>query len=160
MMMQLRDTVPRGDRNALEELIRLCHDPTPEVRVAAPEALETVGRSHACLPHFVCCIGAVFASCLSLRGAVHKKYAVVDAHVGVGTLTRTRTHAHPRVRVPRLPNAAMPTLKTCSRSCPQMSSTVCVKQQYMPWKDSVKRENRRQIPSRLESLRRPCWQDD
>ena len=38
----LRDTVPRGDRDALRELVRLCRDPTPEVRVAAPEALEKV----------------------------------------------------------------------------------------------------------------------
>jgi hypothetical protein len=38
----------------------------------------------------------------SLRGAVHKKNAVVGAHVGIGTLTRTHTHAHARVRVPQV----------------------------------------------------------
>jgi HEAT repeat protein len=38
----LRDTVPRGDVDAVRELVRLCRDPTPEVRVAAPEALEKV----------------------------------------------------------------------------------------------------------------------
>ena len=35
----LQDTVPRGDEDGVRELLRLCGDDTPEVRVAAAEAL-------------------------------------------------------------------------------------------------------------------------
>ena len=49
--MQLRDTVNRGDQSALREIIPLCNDPTPEVRVAALEALAQVG-AQTCLPRF------------------------------------------------------------------------------------------------------------
>ena len=38
----LRDTVSKDDDAGVAALLRLCRDHTPEVRVAAPEALETV----------------------------------------------------------------------------------------------------------------------
>ena len=43
----LQETAPKNDDAAIVELLRLCQDPTPEVRVAAPEALEKIAsRGH------------------------------------------------------------------------------------------------------------------
>jgi hypothetical protein len=68
----LQETAPKNDDAAIVELLRLCQDPTPEVRVAAPEALEKIAsRGHLDVERALEQLCADEFACVSAAAAVH-----------------------------------------------------------------------------------------